>query len=928
MDGHFYGDYVDEEKIQHLKSSSTLTDNVMSHIFVHLLTINRRPEWLANVGIEVADFNEWAATSNFTKYPLNVDNQKYLEALAGIVKIPINIILATIVKLHANWGDARILGQSDFELDWTPQMVYSQTPVNLQNSQLSKISPIVAIIFYSCFYLYIFFFTIPFVYVKYIVLLSLVIGVATWVCVKHTMTFVLGYLVPILFVSARHSCVTFVSNTVLRRILFYLFEEYFYSDFAFYVVCGFVSALWVQAMRGIYDTLHKRYYLTTAVEGMVRALSAVYIIFKFKRAWDADVLDIGNFFELSTIFSPSLITTISFYFVNYISGSVEALSSLPAKLLIFYTIGFICTMRYGIFWLFNKLTGIPVGTYKYLVSRDELKYMMATRMKPPTNFIEVLWTNFKLMGVGGTKDIVLSTVQNRVLDAKATAVLVANLLEKTGMTSKHETSKRIVHLHNATLKAQTYEEAETFLVQLLANLLEFLGTEQLEAYVTSLEQNPLVLQAVVDNAIALDSYRVYKEADEAYKQSVANNESIAEQKKKLKLANIAKSDWDRDRAANKKLEKLADQAMKAMYLAERSEDRRVKLTSGLTAMLYHMLRRVNSDKVTALFECAKSNVIPIHAIAGSSTDGLKVLIDCEETYKKHVVNNSILYKGNCYTIIKQLDLDNAQIEGTPKSYPVVVECVLSRAKCQNNELYIRNVYTAQAECLDANDKSSAANSFYVTHNGKKICVAVTSDLDNLTTAVVSTDSGKVVLTLEPPLRFAHVVGGKNCMVYLYFVKDVRTIFRGMVIGHISSTTMLQANGTTIEQQQNASLLTYLTFSADPKEAYLKHLEAGGKPLMGVVRVMAPLGEGFAVTTKPQPSATQHAYGGASVCIYCRSHTTHPTSNCLYKGRFVHVDKDLDPVKFVLEHEPCNACQRWKSFDCTCVSVQSNTYLNE
>uniref|UniRef100_A0AB39AGF7 ORF1ab polyprotein n=5 Tax=Orthocoronavirinae TaxID=2501931 RepID=A0AB39AGF7_9NIDO len=927
MDGHFYGDYVDEEKIQHLKSSSTLTDNVMSHIFVHLLTVNRKPNWLAINGIEVADFNEWAVTSNFTKYPLNVENQKYLEALASIVKVPINVILATIVKLHANWGEARILGQSDFELDWTPQMVYNQTPVNLQNNQLSKLSPLVTIVFYSCFYLYIFFFTIPFVYVKYIIALAIFSGFITWLCIKHTMTFVLGYLVPILFVSARHSCVTFIPNTMLRRIFYYLFEEYFYSDFAFYAVCGFVIALWVQAMRGIYDTLHRRYYMTTAIEGVIRAISAFYIIFKFKRAWDSDVLDIGNFFELSTVFSPSLITTFSFFVVNYISGSLEFFSSLPAKLIIFYTIGFICTMRFGVFWLFNKMTGIPVGTYKYLVSRDELKYMMATRMRPPTNLVEVLWTNFKLMGVGGTKDIVLSTVQNRMLDAKATAVLVANLLEKTGVTSKHETSKRIVQLHNATLKAQTYEEAENCLVQLLANLLEFLGTEQLEAYVSSIEQNPLVLQAVVDNAIALDSYRVYKEADDAYKQSVANNESLAEQKKKLKIANIAKSEWDRDKAANKKLEKLADQAMKAMYLAERSEDRRVKLTSGLTAMLYHMLRRVNSDKVTALFECAKSNVIPIHAIAGSSTDGLKVLIDCEETYKKHVVNNSILYKGSCYTITKQLDLDNVQIDGVPKSYPIVIECVLSRAKCQNNELYVRNVYTAQAECLDVNDKTSTANSFYVTHNGKKICVAVTSDIDNLTTAVITTDTGKVVLTLEPPLRFAHVVSGKNCMVYLYFVKDVRTIFRGMVIGHISSTTMLQANGTTIEQQQNASLLTYLTFSADPKDAYLKHLEAGGKPLMGVVRVIAPLGEGFAVTTKPQPNATQYAYGGASVCLYCRSHTVHPNNACQYKGRFVHVDKDLDPVKFLLEYEPCTACQRWKSYDCTCVSVQSNTYLN-
>uniref|UniRef100_A0AB39AG74 ORF1ab polyprotein n=9 Tax=Orthocoronavirinae TaxID=2501931 RepID=A0AB39AG74_9NIDO len=932
LDGYFYGSYVDEERAQHIPAMAMITDNVLAHIYTHLLTLTTKPTWLSATELSVTDFNEWAQNNSYTTYPSSKANQDYLEALAATTRVSVARCLATIVSLHANWGEASILGYNDFECDMTPEMVYNQAPINLQ-ANYTKIFSWLAWVIYSLFYFAILWCVTPQYYATSIVCVSVSLAILTMVLVKHTTVFLLGFVCPLVVVTARYSYILFIPNSVVRRVLFYLFEDVFVNFSFFYVVAVVVFVVWLQCIRGLYECMHKRYYVTTLLDFVYRAVWAFYVGYELTQACTSNTLDVGHVFHLTMLLSPSPITShIAFALSYYVVQPLDDVYIIPIyviRLLVFYCIGLIITMRYGVLWFINKLTGIPVGTYKFMVSRDELKYMMATRMKPPTNAIEVIWTNFKLLGVGGKREIVVSTVQNRTLDAKATAVLVANMLDKVGALNKHEVSKKIVACHNATLKAETYEQAESNLVQLLVYLIEYLTPEQIDTFLDSLLQNAVVLQVVSDSAIALDSYRVFKEAEAAYHKSVEDNEPLPEQKKKLKVANIAKAEWDRDAAANRKLEKLADQAMKAMYLAERSEDRRIKLTSGLTSMLYHMLRRVNSDRITALFECAKSHVVPIHAIAGSSTEGLKLIIDCKETFDRYVINNSVVYRGTCYNIVKVVDLDNANVALPPTVYPVVIECTAA-IKCQNNELCVRNVYTAQACGIDNVDKQCDVKSFYVTHNGKKICVAVTADVDNLTSVVLNGDAGKVVLTLEPPLKFSHVVGGKLHLVYLYFVKDIRSIFRGMVIGHISSTSVLQANGTAIEYQQNASLLTYLAFAADPKDAYLKHVQSGGKPLLGAVKMVAPNGEGFAVTTKPQPSANQYSYGGASVCIYCRAHVPHNTTNgqCLYKGRFVQIDKDLDPFKFLLEHQPCNSCQRWQSHDCTCgADLQSNAYLN-
>uniref|UniRef100_A0AB39AFZ8 ORF1ab polyprotein n=1 Tax=Bird deltacoronavirus CalidrisCN24 TaxID=3237949 RepID=A0AB39AFZ8_9NIDO len=942
LNGVFYGPYVDEERAQAQIPMQMYTDNVIAQIYAHILTVQNKPSWLAKTPITDTEFNTWAANNSFCNYPCDTANQAYIAGLAQITGVSVGCVLNTIVNLTLNRNGAVIMGHPDFESDWTPSMVYNQAPINLQsriivrgciwltNCAFNAVLVAIALLHILPNDLY-----------PLIVPISCTCGFFISLTIKHTVVFLTTFLLPTLVMLVAVSPTLWIPNNYLRALYEWAMGYGLYESIATYSVLGYMAVYTILAINVCLMSV--RYRANSMLDACIYFTQLGYlstIIYRiFTEKWTVYLL----YRVLSMMSSHPFYGT----FCWFISGYIHIPFYLPdilIRILLYLFMGYVSCMRFGLFWVINKFFNIPIGTYKYMVSMDQLKYMMATKMPPPRNAFEVIITNMRLLGIGGKRVIAISRLQNKVLDAKATAVIVANLLEKAGVTNKHAISKKIVKLHNDILKATTFEEAETSLVQLLTHIIEFLPADQVDEYLKSTEkagplneyldnllQHKPVLQVVADNNINLDSYRIYKEADAAYRRSLELGEPLQEQKRKLKAVNIAKSEWERDAASQRKLEKLADAAMKSMYLAERAEDRRIKLTSGLTAMLYHMLRRIDSDKVKALFECAKSAVVPIHAVVGSSSEALKVIINDKDSYDKYVVGNTVIHKGVTYNINKTLSLDNAPVDGVPTEFPIVVECTRAGTPVlQNNELCLRNVFTAQAVATDINGKEETTKSFYVTRAGKKVLVAVTSSKDNLQTVVCTTENGKVVLDLDPPMRFAHSVGNKQNVVYLYFIRNINSLNRGMVIGHISSTTILQATGTSIEYQENASLLTYLAFAVNPKEAYLKHIADGGKPIQGVVQMIATMGPGFAVTTKPQPNDSQYAYGGASICLYCRAHITHPgvDGRCPYKGRFVHIDKDQEPVSFALTHEPCNSCQRWVNYDCTCgTTLQNSAYLN-
>lgn len=943
LEGNFYGPYVDEEIVQHQTAFQYYTDNVVAQLYAHLLTVDARPKWLAQAPISVEDFNVWAANNSFANFPCENTNMSYIMGLAQTSGASIERILNTIIQLTLNRNGVAIMGSPDFECDWTPEMVYNQAPISLQSGVVKR----------TCMWFF------HFLFMAFIMLLAaihvfpvniypvvlptfVVVALLLTLTLKHTVVFTTTYLLPSLLMMVVNANTFWIPNTYLRTMYEAVFGLPITQRLYGYTVTLY---LMVYAALAINYTLRAlRYRATSFSTCVVQWLQYGYIaniVYKLvTQPWTEPLL----FTAFSMLTSHPILAAFSWWFAGRVTG-LFFLPDLAIRVIIYVTIGYVMCVRFGFLWIINRFTTFPIGTYSYMVSVEQLKYMMAVKMSPPRNAFEVIIANIRLFGLGGNRNIAISTVQNKILDAKATAVVVANLLEKAGVTNKHAICKKIVKLHNDTLKASNYQDAETSLVKLLTHIIEFLPTDQVDSYLAdsakaqhvntyldNLLENKVVVQAVADININLDSYRVYKEADAAYKRSVEMNESPQEQKKKLKAVNIAKAEWEREAASQRKLEKLADAAMKSMYLAERAEDRRIKLTSGLTAMLYHMLRRLDSDRVKALFECAKQQILPIHAIVGISNDNLKVIFNDKESYHQYVDGNTLIHRGVRYTIIKKLSLDNAPIEGIPEEYPVVIETIREGApQLQNNELCLRNVFTAQATAMDINGSESTAKSFYVTRTGKKILVAITSNKDNLKTVTCLTETGKAVLNLDPPMRFAHTVGGKQSVVYLYFIQNTSSLNRGMVIGHISGTTILQANGTQIEYQENASLLTYLAFAVDPKAAYLKHLADGGKPIQGCIQMIAMMGPGFAVTTKPQPNEHQYSYGGASICLYCRAHIPHPgvDGRCVYKGRFVQIDKDKEPVSFALTHEPCVSCQRWVNYDCTCgTSLQNSAYLNE
>ncbi|QSE37623.1 ORF1ab polyprotein [Deltacoronavirus HNU2] len=942
LEGNFYGPYVDEEVAQQQTAFQYYTDNVVAQLYAHLLTVDARPKWLAQSQISIEDFNAWAANNQFANFPCEQANMSYIMGLSQTARIPIERVLNTIIQLTLNRDGAVIMGSPDFECDWTPEMVYNQAPISLQAGVVKK----------TCMWFFHFMFMVftvllaamhVFPYNLYPIVLPGCVGLALLLSltIKHTVVFTTTYLLPSVLMMVVNANTFWIPNTYLRTCYEMVFGSSLSQRLYGYTVAFYMI---IYAAMAVNFTLRAfRYRATSFLTFVMQWMQygyAAHIVYKLiTQTWTESLL----FTAFSMLSSHPLLAALSWW----LSGNVAlpiVIPDLAIRVVIYNIIGYVMCVRFGLIWVVNRFTTLPIGTYQYMVSIEQLKYMMAVKMSPPRNAVEVLIANIRLLGLGGNRNIAISTVQNKILDAKATAVVVANLLEKAGVTNKHAICKKIVKFHNDTLKATNYEEAEVSLVKLLAHIIEFLPTDQVDAYladsvkaqhvnnyIDNLMEHKVVVQAVADMNINLDSYRIYKEADAVYKRAVEMNEPPQEQKKKLKAVNIAKAEWEREAASQRKLEKLADAAMKSMYLAERAEDRRIKLTSGLTAMLYHMLRRLDSDRVKALFECAKQQILPIHAVVGISNDNLKVIFNDKDSYSHYVEGNTLIHKGVRYTIVKKLSLDNATIEGVPEEFPVVVETVREGVpQLQNNELCLRNVFTAQNTAQDLNGNETTTKSFYVSRTGKKILVAVTSTKDNLKTVTCHTETGKTVLNLDPPMRFVHTVGGKQFVVYLYFIQNISSLNRGMVIGHISGTTILQANGTQIEYQQNASLLTYLAFAVDPKAAYLKHLADGGTPIQGCIQMIATMGPGFAVTIKPQPNENQYSYGGASICLYCRAHIPHPgiDGRCPYKGRFVHIDKDKEPVSFALTHEPCSSCQRWVNYDCTCgTSLQNSAYLN-
>lgn len=114
----------------------------------------------------------------------------------------------------------------------------------------------------------------------------------------------------------------------------------------------------------------------------------------------------------------------------------------------------------------------------------------------------------------------------------------------------------------------------------------------------------------VDYTVALSQYAAH--AIDSHDELVAEVERLRE--------------FDRDAAMQRKLEKMADQAMTQMYKQARSEDKRAKVTSAMQTMLFTMLRKLDNDALNNIINNARDGCVPLNIIPLTTAAKLMVVI--------------------------------------------------------------------------------------------------------------------------------------------------------------------------------------------------------------------------------------------------------------------------------------------------------------
>lgn len=110
---------------------------------------------------------------------------------------------------------------------------------------------------------------------------------------------------------------------------------------------------------------------------------------------------------------------------------------------------------------------------------------------------------------------------------------------------------------------------------------------------------------------------------------------------------MAKSEFDRDAAMQRKLEKMADQAMTQMYKQARSEDKRAKVTSAMQTMLFTMLRKLDNDALNNIINNARDGCVPLNIIPLTTAAKLMVVIQTITHIKIRVMVQHLLMHQHC-----------------------------------------------------------------------------------------------------------------------------------------------------------------------------------------------------------------------------------------------------------------------------------------
>ncbi|QOS02274.1 polyprotein 1a [Avian coronavirus IA1162/2020] len=966
--GDFYGGYVDEEVAQRVPPDNLVTNNIVAWLYAAIISVKESsfslPKWLESTTVSVEDYNKWACDNGFTPFSTSTAITK----LSAITGVDVCKLLRTIVVKSSQWGSDPILGQYNFEDELTPESVFNQVGgVRLQSSIVRRATSwfwsrcvLACFLFVLC--AIVLFTAVPLKYYVHAAVILLTVVLFISFTVKHVMAYMDTFLLPTLVTVIIGVCaeVPFIYNTLISQVVIFLSQWYdpvVFDTMVPWMLLPLVLYTAFKCVQGCYMNS-----FNTSLLMLYQFMKLGFVVYTSSNTLTAYTE--GNwelFFELvhtmvlANVSSNSLIGLIVFkwakwmlyycnatYFNNYVLMAVMVNG-----------IGWLCTCYFGLYWWVNKVFGLTLGKYNFKVSVDQYRYMCLHKIDPPKTVWEVFSTNILIQGIGGDRVLPIATVQSKLSDVKCTTVVLMQLLTKLNVEANSKMHAYLVELHNKILASDDVGECMDNLLGMLITLFCVDSTIDLSEYCDDILKRSTVLQSVTQEFSHIPSYAEYERAKNLYEKVLADSKNGGVTQQELaayrKAANIAKSVFDRDLAVQKKLDSMAERAMTTMYKEARVTDRRAKLVSSLHALLFSMLKKIDSEKLNVLFDQASSGVVPLATVPIVCSNKLTLVIPDPETWIKCVEGMHITYSTVVWNIDTVIDADGTElhptsmgsgltycISGDNIAWPLKVNLTRNGhnkvdAALQNNELMPHGVKTkACVAGVDQAHCSVESKCYYTNISGNSVVAAITSSNSNLKVASFLNEAGnQIYVDLDPPCKFGMKVGDKVEVVYLYFIKNTRSIVRGMVLGAISNVVVLQSKGHETEEVDAVGILSLCSFAVDPADTYCKYVAAGNQPLGNCVKMLTVHnGSGFAITSKPSPTPDQDSYGGASVCLYCRAHIAHPggagnlDGRCLFKGSFVQIPTtEKDPVGFCLRNKVCTVCQCWIGYGCQCDALR-------
>nr|WMT59559.1 ORF1ab polyprotein [Horseshoe bat sarbecovirus] len=962
LEGKFYGPFVDRQTAQAAGTDTTITLNVLAWLYAAVINGDR---WFLNrFTTTLNDFNLVAMKYNYE--PLTQDHVDVLGPLSAQTGIAVLDMCAALKELLQNGMNGRtILGSTILEDEFTPFDVVRQcSGVTFQGKfkkivkgthhwmLLTFLTSLLILVQSTQWSLFFFVYEnafLPFA------LGIMAIAACAMLLVKHKHAFLCLFLLPSLATVAYFNIVYMPASWVMRIMTWLELADTSLSGYRLRDCVMYASALVLLILmtaRTVYDDAARRVWT------LMNVITLVYKVY-YGNALDQAISMWALVISVTSNYS-GVVTTIMFlaraivfvcveyYPLLFITGN-----TLQCIMLVYCFLGYCCCCYFGLFCLLNRYFRLTLGVYDYLVSTQEFRYMNSQGLLPPKSSIDAFKLNIKLLGIGGKPCIKVATVQSKMSDVKCTSVVLLSVLQQLRVESSSKLWAQCVQLHNDILLAKDTTEAFEKMVSLLSVLLSMQGAVDINKLCEEMLDNRATLQAIASEFSSLPSYAAYATAQEAYEQAVANGDSEVVLKKLKKSLNVAKSEFDRDAAMQRKLEKMADQAMTQMYKQARSEDKRAKVTSAMQTMLFTMLRKLDNDALNNIINNARDGCVPLNIIPLTTAAKLMVVVPDYGTYKNTCDGNTFTYASALWEIQQVVDADSKivqlseiNMDNSPNlAWPLIVTALRanSAVKLQNNELSpvaLRQMScaagTTQTACTDDN-----ALAYYNNSKGGRFVLALLSDHQDLKWARFpkSDGTGTIYTELEPPCRFVTDTPKGPKVKYLYFIKGLNNLNRGMVLGSLAATVRLQAGNAT-EVPANSTVLSFCAFAVDPAKAYKDYLASGGQPITNCVKMLCThTGTGQAITVTPEANMDQESFGGASCCLYCRCHIDHPNPKgfCDLKGKYVQIPTTCanDPVGFTLRNTVCTVCGMWKGYGCSCdqlrepmmQSADASTFLN-